>query len=296
MVVFKYIEDTKYYLEKKQEEGYSIAFIPTMGALHNGHISLINKAKQPKPTDNDTNIALPVKKLVVASIFVNPTQFNDKEDFEKYPVSGETDIQMLAEGGCDVLFMPQVTEMYPGGSEKMPSFDFGYLETILEGAQRPGHFKGVGQVVARLLDIVQPDELYLGQKDYQQCMVLKDLIRQLGKESTLSLHISPTQREPDGLAMSSRNRRLTEPQRAVAALIYQCLVSIQAKQLTDRFELVQKECKDLLEEKGFSPEYISLADASNLELLTDFDSNRKMIALIAAKIGNVRLIDNMLLN
>lgn len=296
MVIFKYIEDVKYYLKNKREEGFRIAFIPTMGALHNGHISLINEAKQANAAHHNSAAALPAKKLTVASIFVNPTQFNDKEDFEKYPVSGENDIQMLAEAGCDVLFMPQVAEMYPGGPEKMPSFDFGYLETILEGAQRPGHFKGVGQVVARLLDIIQPNELYLGQKDYQQCMVLKDLIRQLGKENTLSLHISPTQREPDGLAMSSRNRRLTEPQRAIAALIYQCLVSIQAKQSTDRFELVQKECKDLLEEKGFSPEYVSLADANNLELLTDFDSNRKMVALIAAKLGNVRLIDNMLLN
>lgn len=296
MVIFKYIEDVKYYLENKRKEGFSIAFIPTMGALHNGHISLINEAKQAKPLNNDNTTALPAKKLTVASIFVNPTQFNDKEDFEKYPVSGENDIQMLTEAGCDVLFMPQVAEMYPGGPDNTPSFEFGYLETVLEGAQRPGHFKGVGQVVARLLDIVQPDELYLGQKDYQQCMVLKDLIRQLGKEGTISLHISPTQREPDGLAMSSRNRRLTEPQRAIAALIYQCLVSIQAKQSTDRFELVQKECKDLLEEKGFSPEYISLADANNLELLADFDSNRKMVALIAAKLGNVRLIDNMLLN
>lgn len=296
MVIFKYIEDVKYYLENKREEGFSIAFIPTMGALHYGHISLINEAKQANVTHHNSAASLPAKKLTVASIFVNPTQFNDKEDFEKYPVSGENDIQMLAEAGCDVLFMPQVAEMYPGGPEKMPSFDFGYLETILEGAQRPGHFKGVGQVVARLLDIIQPNELYLGQKDYQQCMVLKDLIRQLGKENTLSLHISPTQREPDGLAMSSRNRRLTEPQRAIAALIYQCLVSIQAKQATDPFALVQKECEDLLKEKGFSPEYISLADANNLELLTDFDSNRKMIALIAAKLGNVRLIDNMVLN
>ncbi len=296
MVIFKYIEDVKYYLENKREEGFRIAFIPTMGALHNGHISLINEAKQAKPAGYNSAIAIPAKKLTVASIFVNPTQFNDKEDFEKYPVSGENDIQMLAEAGCDVLFMPQVTEIYPGGPDNIPTFEFGYLETVLEGAQRPGHFKGVGQVVARLLDIVQPDELYLGQKDYQQCMVLKDLIRQLGKEDTINLHISSTQREPDGLAMSSRNRRLTEPQRAIAALIYQCLVSIQAKQSTDKFELVQKECNDLLEEKGFSPEYISLADANNLELLTDFDSNRKMIVLIAAKLGNVRLIDNMLLN
>ena len=191
--------------------------------------------------------------------------------------------------------MPPVTEMYPGGPAKMPTYNFEYLELALEGAYRPGHFKGVGQVVARLLDIVQPDKLYIGQKDYQQCLVIKQLVGQLGKGEEIEVVVCPTIREADGLAMSSRNRRLTEPQRAIAGVIYQCLVSIQGKRGLDTFDRVQKECKELLKAKGFEPEYVALADAETLSLLWDYDPAKKMIALIAAKLGNVRLIDNMLL-
>jgi pantoate--beta-alanine ligase len=154
----------------------------------------------------------------------------------------------------------------------------------------------VGQVVARLLDIVNPDFVYVGQKDFQQCIVIRNLISLLGKENEISLTVCPTIREADGLAMSSRNRRLTEPQRALAGLIYQCLVSIQAKQMDSSFKIVQKECMDLLEEKGFLPEYVSLADAADLSLLEEYDKSKKMVALIAARLGDVRLIDNMVIN
>lgn len=281
MVIFKKIIDIQQYIASKRHQNRLIGFVPTMGALHSGHISLVQKAK------NDSTIA-------VCSIFVNPTQFNDKEDFAKYPVSTEADIAMLIDAGCDILFLPDVNEMYPQGPNTMPAYDFGYLETVLEGAQRPGHFRGVGQVVARLLDIVIPDKLYMGQKDYQQCMVVANLLKQL--HSPAEMVICPTQREPDGLAMSSRNRRLTEPQRALAVLIYQCLVSICTKQEGGNFNIVRKECTDILTAKGFEPEYVSLADANTLELLNEYDSTRKMVALIAARIGNIRLIDNMLLN
>jgi pantoate--beta-alanine ligase len=282
MIIFKKIFQLQNYLFKYVEEPESIGFVPTMGALHQGHISLVKQAKK-------------ANKFTVVSIFVNPTQFNDKTDFEKYPISIEEDMAMLIDANCDILFLPAVTEMYPDGTDAMPSFDFGYLDTILEGAQRPGHFKGVGQVVSRLLSIVNPDKLYLGQKDYQQCMAITKLVQLMDKQNDIEIIISPTIREQDGLAMSSRNRRLTEPQRALAGLIYQCLVSIQAKQTTAPFSLVQKECADLLREKGFEPEYIALADAKDLTLLNEFDPNRKMIALIATKLGGVRLIDNMLL-
>lgn len=281
MVIFKKIIDIQQYIASERQQGKLIGFAPTMGALHSGHISLVQKAK------NDGLIA-------VSSIFVNPTQFNDKEDFAKYPMSTEADIALLIDADCDILFLPDVAEMYPNGPDNMPSYDFGYLETVLEGAQRPGHFKGVGQVVARLLDIVKPDKLYMGQKDYQQCMVVANLLKQTGSHAEMI--ICPTQREPDGLAMSSRNRRLTEPQRALAVLIYQCLVSISTKQDGGKFAIVQKECTDILTAKGFEPEYVSLADANTLELLNAYDSNRKMVALIAAKIGGIRLIDNMILN
>jgi len=280
MVIFKKVADLQQYLATP---GQTIGFVPTLGALHKGHISLIDIAKKA----ND---------IVVCSIFVNPTQFNDKADFEKYPITVDADIAMLIESGCDVLFLPSVDEVYPGGSSLSQTYDFGYLDTILEGAQRPGHFKGVGQVVGRLLEIVKPQYLYLGQKDYQQCMVLTKLIELMGWGNKTKLIICPTVREADGLAMSSRNRRLTDPQRLLAATIYQCLVSIQGKQTTDNFSTVQKECMDLLRSKGFEPEYVALATAKDLTLLNDYDTSHPMIALIAAKLGDVRLIDNMLLN
>lgn len=282
MVIFKKSADIEAYLLNIRQKGVKIGFIPTMGALHSGHISLLQQSREKGD-------------FTVASIFVNPTQFNDKADFDKYPVSINEDTQMLLEAGCDVLFLPSVEEVYPPG-EDTPVYDFGYIDTILEGAHRPGHFKGVGQVVARLLQIVQPDALYLGQKDYQQCMVIKNLAKQIPALQNLDIQICPTVREQDGLAMSSRNRRLTVPQRSLSLLLYQCLVSIQAKSGAQPFAVVQKECLDILKEKGFEPDYVALADAGDLTLLEDYDNSSRMIALIAAKIGDVRLIDNMFVN
>jgi len=281
MVILKRVNDIEEYLNLKRAKGNQIGFVPTMGALHSGHISLVERCKAEGG-------------LSVCSIFVNPTQFNDKSDLEKYPRSVEGDIELLLQAGCDVLFLPDVSDIYPDGEAAMPSWDFGYLETVLEGATRPGHFRGVGQVVARLLQVVQPDRLYLGSKDYQQCMVIKKLAELTGMNE-LKVVVCPTQREPDGLAMSSRNRRLSEGQRSVAGLIYQCLVSIQAKQGSAPFAVVQKECDDLMRAKGFVPEYISLAHADTLELLTDYKPGTPMVALIAAKIGEIRLIDNLVI-
>lgn len=283
MIIFKKEKELRQYLSAEKHNGKVIGFVPTMGALHAGHCSLIEKARL------ETNI-------VVCSIFVNPTQFNDKSDYDKYPITIDADVAMLIEAGCDVLFLPSVKEIYPDGTEAAQAYDFGYLNTVLEGAQRPGHFKGVGQVVARLLQMVVPDKLFLGQKDFQQCMVIKKLLELMDKPSAIDVVICPTLREADGLAMSSRNVRLTEPQRALAGIIYQCLVSIQTKAATGNFELVQKECIDLLTKKGFEPEYVALANANDLQIMQQYDSNIKMVALIAAKIGAVRLIDNMLLN
>ncbi|RYE23560.1 MAG: pantoate--beta-alanine ligase [Sphingobacteriales bacterium] len=283
MVIFKKIADLQEYLkDKKAGSAAGIGFIPTMGALHDGHTSLVKTAKK-------------AGNIAVASIFVNPTQFNDPEDFKKYPLSTDKDVMLLTEAGCDILFLPEVGEIYPGGLKTGSDYSFGYLDTVFEGAHRPGHFKGVGQVVARLLNIVQPDTLYLGQKDYQQCMVVKSLMEQEGVHKA-ELVIGNTVREDDGLAMSSRNRRLTEPQRALAGLLYQCLVSIQAKQTEGNFTKVQRECNDLLVHKGFEPDYIALAHADTLEEMHDYDAGHKTVALIAAKIGDIRLIDNMLLN
>ena len=281
MVIFKKIKDIKHYISLKNTTENRTGFIPTMGALHAGHLSLIAKAKADGM-------------LVICSIFLNPTQFNDKKDLEKYPVSTDEDIELLVKAGCDILFLPSVEEIYPADDNKTPTYDFGYLDTILEGAKRPGHFKGVGQVVSRLLDIIEPKNLYMGQKDYQQCMVVRRLL-EMTTRNNINLLICPTTREPDGLAMSSRNRRLTESQRAVAGIIYQCLVSIESKQNTTDFSVVQKECEDLLQAKGFEPEYVALADARDLTLLNNYETGKPMVALIAAKIGEIRLIDNVVL-
>ncbi len=281
MVIFKTAAQLQDFLSFKAITTSHIGFVPTMGALHSGHISLIDAAKKDGM-------------FTICSIFLNPTQFNDKKDYDKYPVSTDADIEMLLQAGCDVLFLPSVEEMYPGGTDNVKSYDFGYLETILEGAQRPGHFKGVGQIVGRLLDIVKPGKLYIGQKDYQQCMIITKL-KELLSLNDLNIVICPTSREQDGLAMSSRNRRLTDPQRALAGLLYQCLVSIQSKKDGGNFAIVQKECTDLLSAKGFATEYIALADSRNLQLLDNYEPTRPMVALIAAKIGEIRLIDNILL-
>ncbi len=280
MYIFHKSEALKGYLDQQKAAGRSSGFVPTMGALHQGHLSLIRQAR----TENG---------IAVCSIFVNPTQFNDPQDLAKYPRTTEADIALLIEAGCDVLFLPEVAEVYPDGQQLEERYELGYVETVLDGAYRPGHFQGVAQVVERLLRLTTPDRLYLGQKDYQQCMVLKRLIEL--KQLPVTLHIVPTSREADGLAMSSRNRRLNEPQRTLAGLLYQCLVSIQVKKNLQPFAIVQKECRDILEKKGFRPDYIQLADADTLELLEEYDANRRVVALIAAFIGEVRLIDNLVL-
>lgn len=249
-----------------------------MGALHQGHISLVETSKKRGL-------------ITVCSIFVNPTQFNDKSDLAKYPITTEADLELLLEAGCDIVFLPDEKQVYPLGSENTRVYDFGPLEAVLEGAMRPGHFRGVGQVVGRLLEIVEPQALFLGRKDYQQCLVIADLVRQMHLATEVLR--CETRREPDGLAMSSRNRRLTEPQRAVAGLIYQCLVSIQSKNGATPFAIVQKECDDILRKKGFEPEYIALANADTLSPLANYDPAQPMVALIAARIGNTRLIDNI---
>src|SRR6188474_765813 len=167
MIILKKPNQLHDFLERRRNERKKIGFTPTMGALHAGHVSLVNAAKK----QND---------LVVCSIFVNPTQFNDPEDFRKYPVSIEKDMLMLEGAGCDVLFLPLIQDIYPSGTKNLKHYELGFLETVLEGKFRPGHFQGVCQIMHRLLEIVLPDNLYLGQKDYQQCLIIKKLIDLIG--------------------------------------------------------------------------------------------------------------------
>ena len=280
MIIFKKASDITNFLIKAKEQGTLTGFIPTMGALHQGHISLLNTSKS-------------VDSLSVCSIFVNPTQFNDSKDFDNYPSTLEADIDQLEKNGCDVLFLPSVTEMYPDGTKNMFTYDLGYLETVLEGKFRPGHFQGVCQVVHRLLNMIPADHLYLGQKDYQQCMVIKKMIEITGLK--IDVIICPTLRETDGLAMSSRNVRLKEADRKKALKISETLYFIKNNIKPGSLETLQKTAIHNLTSEGFKVDYIEIANADTLELLKSWDGKTPMVALAAAFLGDVRLIDNMLL-
>ena len=281
MLIFKKAQDINDFLNKSRQKGQKIGFVPTMGALHEGHISLLNSS-------------LNKSDITVCSIFVNPTQFNDPRDFEKYPVTTETDILKLERAKCDILFLPSVEEIYPGSRSPSEHFDLGDMEKILEGKFRPGHFQGVCQVVKRLLQIVNPHTIFLGQKDFQQCMVLKRLI-ELEKLS-VKIDICPTMRDLDGLAMSSRNLRLNVDERALAPSIFDTLIFIKENIKAGPKNHILYDAQIMLAQKGFKVDYIAIASAENLQLKDDWDGNEKLVALIAAFLHQVRLIDNMLLN
>jgi len=286
MLLLKRKVDLLHWLDKQRTERRSIGFVPTMGALHAGHISLIDISK--KSTD-----------ITVCSIFVNPTQFNDPKDFQKYPITIEDDILLLEQGGADVLYLPEVSDIYPDGTKSLETYDLGRLESLLEGAFRPGHFQGVCQVMRRLLDVVRPDQLFMGQKDYQQCMVVHRLLEIMGLPTRLVP--CPIVREEDGLAMSSRNRRLSPEQRQTAITIYQALTGIKEgwQKGNSSGELISA-ATFLLESKGFRVDYVSIADPLTLEPLPETVSRETVsrptaVALIAAFLGEIRLIDNMAL-
>lgn len=280
MILFKQASSlTNYLLQQKNKSGKT-GFVPTMGALHAGHLSLVTASKQ----QND---------ITVCSIFVNPTQFNNADDFAKYPVTLENDIEQLLAAGCDALFLPSKDEIYPPGY-RAKSYDLGVLETVLEGRYRPGHFQGVCQVVDRLLEMVNPDNLYLGQKDYQQCMVIETLIKSLHKQDSIHLNIRPTQREDDGLAMSSRNLRLTQAQRQAAPAIYRSLLRAKEELLATETEKIEKDATAYLTDRGFAVDYFAIADAETL--LPAGKKNGPLVALVAAHLDNIRLIDNLRLN
>ncbi len=280
MIVFKKAADIGHFIQQEGKKGRKTGFVPTMGALHRGHTSLIETAKA---SGN----------LVICSIFINPTQFNDAKDFQNYPTTIEQDIDQLEKAGCNVLFLPSVTEMYPDGLVNKTPYDLGYLETVLEGKYRPGHFQGVCQVVHRLLTIIPADHLYLGQKDFQQCMVIKRMTELTGLKTKIV--ICPTLRETDGLAMSSRNMRLNELNRQKAVEISKTLLYIKASVKPGNLAALKSNAVKKLADAGFLTDYVEIADAKTLELADSWNGKTKLVALCAAFIGEVRLIDNMLL-
>ena len=263
-------------IQKEHKAGHTIGFVPTMGALHEGHLSLIKESLQ----DND---------VTVCSIFVNPIQFNNKQDLEKYPRNLEEDLRMLQQGGCDYVFIPETKEIYPDGTPEL-DINFGSLDKVLEGKFRPGHFKGVAIIVKKLFEIVTPDNAYFGKKDYQQLLVIRRLVSEL--EIPVKIHACPTFREHDGLAMSSRNLRLTIGERQIASLIYQTLVETKEKagQIPVK-QLREWAIKKINANPAFRVEYFEIVDKTDLHKIESWNENA--IACAAVFLGDVRLIDNM---
>jgi pantoate--beta-alanine ligase len=278
MRIFNNKKDLKDCLLEYKTNKKTIGFVPTMGALHQGHLSLIEKAKQ----KND---------IVVVSIFVNPTQFNNIEDLEKYPKTIENDIRLLTSASCDILFSPLVAEIYPKNvaSEK---FNFDGLEHQMEGKFRDGHFDGVGTVVKALFEIITPKKAYFGQKDFQQLQIVKKMV----KKHHLPVKVKgcPIYREEDGLAMSSRNARLPKEQRSIAPFIYKTLQKIQQKFDTKNISEINKWLENEFKKQPLlTLEYFTIADEKTLKSIESKEAGKKYRAFIAVFSGNVRLIDNI---
>ncbi len=275
--VFNYITDIQKFLKSEREKGHSVGLVPTMGALHEGHLSLVRRAEK----END---------IVVASVFVNPVQFNNSTDFEKYPRTPERDIEMLQNAGCDAVFVPSEKEMYP--VPVTDKYDFGDLERVMEGVCRPGHFNGVAIVVRKLFEIVMPDRAYFGEKDFQQQAIIRKLVADL----SLNLTIVPCDivREKDGLAMSSRNMRLTPEERAVAPMIYKVLSEVAAlKDSLSPDEMKKSALEKYADIKDFDIEYVEITDETNLKSIKSWDNCKNARIFVALQLGQIRLIDNL---
>jgi pantoate--beta-alanine ligase len=261
--------------------GKKIGFVPTMGSLHKGHLSLIERSK----AEND---------ITICSVYVNPTQFNDSKDFNRYPRDVENDIKLLKTVGCDYVFTPSDSEMYP---EKMSlNISFGHLETVMEGKFRPGHFNGVGVVVAKLFNLVKADRAYFGQKDLQQTVIIKKLIETLSFD--IQLVICDTLREESGLAMSSRNALLADTDRVFAPMVFQSLTK--AKELYLKGEniktIIEKSTAELLAVNRFKLEYFEIVDLNTLNSIENNLNNTPIAICIACFLGEIRLIDNLVLS
>lgn len=277
-----------------QKDGNVVGFVPTMGALHQGHVSLVLAAKE-------------LCDVVVVSIFVNPTQFNDSNDLDSYPKTEEQDCKLLEEAGCEIVFIPTVSEMYTEpelqlkaeGIEDLSwmegkTVDFGTLANVMEGAHRPGHFNGVAQVVSKLFRIVNPNKAFFGQKDFQQLAIVRSVVKQL--QMNVEIVGCPIVREENGLAMSSRNMRLSEGERSRAAIISKVLFKIK-DQIKDRSidSLLKEGVMALSAVNGVDLEYLEIVDANTLQTISSFDESKQAVACVALKLGDVRLIDNCLL-
>ncbi|MDD3657574.1 MAG: pantoate--beta-alanine ligase [Lascolabacillus sp.] len=277
MKIIDTISELENQLQGYRHKGETIGLVPTMGALHQGHASLVERCV----ADN---------KISIVSLFVNPTQFNNKEDLKHYPRTPEKDHELLERLGVDYVFSPSVEEMYPEEDQRV--FDFGQLDKVMEGEFRPGHFNGVAQIVSKLFDIVKPDNAYFGEKDFQQLAIVKDMVRQL--QMPVNIIGMPIVRESSGLAMSSRNQRLSEEQKKNASEVYKVLN--ESKLMIDKFipyELINYVSESINKVSGLKVEYFQIVDGDNLQPVTSWSDSDYIVGCIALFCGEVRLIDNI---
>lgn len=259
--------------------GSTIGFVPTMGALHDGHISLVKRCRH----END---------VIVVSIFVNPTQFNDKNDLKAYPRTEQEDIELLENGGCDIVFLPSIEEMYPTPDNRV--FDFGGLSNVMEGINRPGHFNGVALIVSKLFDAVKPNKAYFGEKDYQQLSIIRKMTVDLNYDTQIiGCDIC---RNDSGLALSSRNMLLSESQLAIAPGIYNTLRKASDIKWINTKDAEDYVIKSLQVNPEFEVEYFIIADEDTLQPITETNKNSVKRGFIVVKVGSVRLIDNIRFN
>lgn len=281
MLYVKNIDALEQALAQWKSIGFSVGFVPTMGALHQGHVSLIERAI----SENDK---------VVCSIFINPTQFNNQEDLVNYPSQIDKDLALLRKVSCDLVFSPDIKDMYPEGN-KILKFELNGLDALMEGAHRPGHFDGVCTIVSKLFNLIKPKNAYFGQKDFQQLAI----VRQLNKNQKFKINIvgCPIIRDENGLAMSSRNMLLNKKERLIAAKIYHILTSAKAQFFSNHIENVKLfVIKELNAVSAFSIDYVEIVHAQTLQPLNDGEKKEPAVLCIAVFLGSIRLIDNILLN
>ena len=277
MKIVNSIKDLKAYLAEAKQDNKKIGFVPTMGALHNGHLSLVQHCVK----NND---------VCVVSVFVNPTQFNDKHDLETYPRTLEADCVLLESAGCDYVFAPSVEEMYPEPDTR--TFDLGTVSEVMEGAKRPGHFNGVCQIVSKLFDAVLPDRAYFGEKDFQQLAIIREMVRQL--KYNLEIVGCSIVREEDGLALSSRNKRLSAEERENALNISRTLFKSRNFAATHTVSETQKMVEDAIEAApGLHMEYFEIVDGNTLQKISNWEDTSYVVGCITVFCGEVRLIDNI---
>ncbi len=280
MFIFKRVAHIREWVEKKKKEGAKVGFVPTMGALHNGHLSLVERSK----VSCD---------LTIVSIFVNPKQFNDPDDLVKYPKPIEKDLKMLYESGVDTVFLPEVEDIYPKDNSTSIAFDPGVSALTMEGKFRPGHFAGMAEVVHRLLKITTPDELFMGQKDFQQFSIIRKLIADF--KLPVDLTMCSTIREENGLAMSSRNVRLSPESREKAGRIHKCLVDRQIDfENGASVNTIREKIFETWRQDGFNPEYLEVVNGYTLESVTAMGDADQIVVCCAVYVEEVRLIDNLI--